>query len=180
VYEREREIENQNPGQQEEAASRLVEGGRHVHVGVGRVEAMFRRTEHEGFVEDADASQLNLEFLYPGSERAVLLVKIGDADGGTLEDRSLGRLLVGGRKGRLETVVPFPEFVTTTLLRLDALFANVLTTAFWLAVCGTLGREIIVFFEVTEVIFFLGLPCRSSPGWTRGAGGASITAVAMN
>jgi len=42
----------------------------------------------------------------------------------SIKKGNLGSLLVRGGKGLLETRVAFPELVTTTLLRLDALLAN--------------------------------------------------------
>jgi hypothetical protein len=152
----------------------------HVNAILGSSKAMFCGAEHEGFVEDTNTPELNLEFLDSGGERAGLLVKVRDADGSTLEDGCLGGLLVGRGKGRLETVVALPELVTTALLRLDALLANVLATALWLAITGCVGRKVIVLLKVAEVVFFLWLPCRSPPGWPRGAGSAGIAAVAMN
>jgi hypothetical protein len=141
---------------------------------------VFCRAEHERFVEDTNAPKLDFEFLYPGSEGAGLLVEIRDADGGTLEDRCLGRLLVGRGKSRLETVIALPEFVATALLRFDALLADIFTTALWLAITGGVRGKVVVFLKVTEVVFLLRLPCGSPPGRPRGAGSAGISAVAMN
>jgi hypothetical protein len=152
----------------------------HVDAVLGRGKAVFCGAEHEGFVEDTNTPELNLEFLDPGGERAGLLIEVGDADGSALEDGGLGRLLVGGGKSRLETVVALPELVTAALLRLDALLADVFTTALWLAVTGRVRGKIIVLFKVTEVVFLLWLPCRTPPGRPRGAGSAGIAAVAMN
>jgi len=157
-----------------------MEARGHVDAVLGRSKAVFRSAEHEGFVEDTNAPQLDFEFLDPGSERAGLLVEVRDADSSALEDRRLGRLLVGRGKSRLETVIAFPELVTTALLRFDALLADIFTTALWFAVTGRVRRKVIVFLKVTEVVFLLLLPCRSPPRRPRGAGSAGIAAVTMN
>lgn len=86
------------------------------------------------------------------------MVEIGDADGGTLEDGSLGGFLVGGWKSLLEAVITFPELITATLLRLDALLADILTTAFGLAVGVGEGSKVVILFEITDIILILGLP----------------------
>jgi hypothetical protein len=57
---------------------------------LGRGKAVFGRAEHEGFVEDTNTPELDLEFLDPSGERASLLIEIRDADGSTLEDGRLG------------------------------------------------------------------------------------------
>jgi hypothetical protein len=51
---------------------------------------VLRGAEHEGLVENTNTPQLCLEFINAAREVCGLVVEIGDAYGGTLEDGSLG------------------------------------------------------------------------------------------
>ena len=136
-------------------------------LGSGSGSAVLRGAEHEGLVENTNTPQLGLEFVDAGGEVGRLVVEIGDADGGTLEDGSLGRLLVRGREGSAEAVVPLAELVTAALLRLDALAADVLAAAFWLLAIGGGGREVIVLVELGPVLFLLDLAGAATSGARR-------------
>lgn len=165
-----------------EATLRLVEAVGHVNAIGGRSKTVLGGAEHERLVEDTNASELDFEFFNPSGEGTGLLVEVGDANGGTFEDGCLGRLLVGGRESRLETVITFPEFVTTALFRLDTLFADIFTTTFWLAVTADLGRKVIILIKVAEIIIlFLWFAYGTSSGCARcRAGSARVAAVTVN
>lgn len=140
--------------------------------------------EHEGLVENTNTPQLGLEFVDAGGEVGRLVVEIGDADGGTLEDRGLGRLLVRGRQGGAEAVVPLAELVTAALLGLDALAADILAAALWLLAIDGSGREVIILIELGPVLFLLDLAGTAAGGASRwdkdGAGRGPCTLVAID
>lgn len=108
-YERKNETERSETTMRGRTTLRLVEAVGHVDAIGGRSKTVLGGAEHERLVEDTDASELDFEFFNSCGEGACLLVEVGDAHGGALEDGCLGRLLVGGREGRLETVVTFPK-----------------------------------------------------------------------
>jgi len=56
-------------------------------------------------------------------------LQILDVSGRSIQERHLAGLLIGNRESVLETAVAIPEFITPSLLRLDALATNFLTTA---------------------------------------------------
>jgi hypothetical protein len=152
---------------------------REVDTSLSGSESVLSSAEHEGLVEYSDATKLSLEFFNSGGEGARLLVEVGDADGGALEDGCLGRLLVRGRESLLQAVVSLAKFVTAALLRFDALLANVLAAAFWLAITSGVGGKVLVFLKVAKVILLFGFPDRSAARRTR-AGGAGIATVAVD
>lgn len=165
--------------------------GRQVHaslgssiLGSGSGRTVFCSTEHEGLVENTNTPQLGLEFIDAGGEVSRLVVKVGDTDGGTLEDGGLGGLLVGGREGGTEAVVPLAELVAAALLRLDALAADVLAAALWLLAVGGGRRKVIVLVELSPVLFLLDLAGAAAGGTSRGhkdgAGRGPCTLVAID
>ncbi|SRR5258706_4815943 len=148
--------------------------GRQVHaslgssiLGSGSGSAVLCGAEHEGLVENTNTPQLGLEFIDAGGEVGRLVVEISDADGGTLEDGSLGRLLVRGWEGSAEAVVPLAELVTAALLGLDALAADILAAALWLLTIGGGGREVIILVELGPVLFLLDLAGAATSGASR-------------
>jgi hypothetical protein len=80
----------------------------------------------------------------------------------------------------LEAIVSLSEFITTALLRFDALFADIFTATFGLAIASSMRSKVVVFFEVTEIIFFLWFPDRSTPGWPCRASSAGVAAMAVD
>jgi hypothetical protein len=165
--------------------------GRQVHaslgssvLGSGSGSAVLRSAEHEGLVENTNTPQLSLEFLDAARKVGRLVVEIGDADGGTLEDGGLGRLLVRGGQRSAEAVVPLAELVTAALLRLDALAADVLAAALWLLSVQGCGREVVVLVELGPVLLLLDLAGAAtggaSGGQEVGAGGGAGALVAID
>lgn len=153
-------------------------------LGSGSSSAVFRGAEHEGLVENTHTPQLGLEFLDAAGEVGRLVVEIGDADGGTLEDGGLGGLLVRGRQGGAEAVVALAELVAAALLGLDALAADVLAAALWLLAVDGSRREVVVLIELGPVLLLLDL-AGAAAGSTRGgledgAGGGAGTLVAID
>jgi hypothetical protein len=180
-----------------EDGSRLLETdcrhvvGRQVHASLGSSilssgsgSAVFRGAEHEGLVENTNTPQLGLEFVDAGGKVGGLVVEVGDADGGTLEDRGLGRLLVRGGEGGTEAVVALAELVTAALLRLDALTADVLAAALWLLAVDGGRRKVIILVELGPVLFLLDLAGAATGGTSRGdkdgAGRGPGTLVAID
>jgi len=173
-----------------EADRRHVVGGQ-VHAGLGSSilgssssRAVLRGAEHERLVENTNTPQLGLEFLDTGGEVGRLVVEVSDADGGTLEDGSLGRLLVRGREGGAEAVVPLAELVAAALLGFNALAADVLAAALWLLAVGGGGRKVIILVELSPVLLLLDL-ARATTGGTSGvdedgAGGGPCALVAID
>jgi hypothetical protein len=153
-------------------------------LGSGSSSAVLGGAEHEGLVENTHTPQLSLEFVDTAGEVGRLVVEVGDADGGTLEDGGLGGLLVGGGQGGAETVVALAEFIATALLRLDALAADVLAAALWLLAVDGSGREIVILIELGPVLFLLDLAGAATGGASRGdedgAGGGAGTLVAID
>lgn len=165
--------------------------GRQVHaslgssiLGSGSGSAVFRGAEHESLVENTNTPQLSLEFVNTGGKIGSLVVEIGDADGGTLEDRGLGRLLVRGREGGTEAVVALAELVAAALLGLDTLAADVLAAALWLLAVGSGRRKVIILVELGPVLFLLDLARAATGGTSRGnkdgARGGPGTLVAID
>ena len=165
--------------------------GRQVHASLGSSIlssgsgcAVLRGAEHEGLVENTNTPQLGLEFVDAAPEGGRLVVEVGDADGGTLEDRGLGRLLVGGGEGSTEAVVSLAELVAAALLGLDALAADVLAAALWLLAVDGSRRKVIVLVELGPVLFLLDLARAAAGGASRGhkdgAGGGAGTLVAID
>ena len=165
--------------------------GRQVHaslgsrvLGSGSGSAVLCGAEHEGLVENTHTPQLGLEFVDAAGEVGRLVVEVGDADGGTLEDGGLGGLLVRGGQGGAETVVALAELVAAALLGLDALAADVLAAALWLLAVDGSGREVVILIELGPVLFLLDLAGATTSGAGRGledgAGGGACTLVAID
>ena len=136
--------------------------------------------EHERLVEDTDAAQLVFEFLAAAGEAVRPAVELGDADGRAFEDGRLGRLLIRRRKSLLEAVITFPQLVAATLLRLDALLADVFSATLGLAIAGSMRRKIVIFLKVAKVVLFLWLADGSSASRAGRRCTASASAVTVN
>lgn len=75
----------------------------------------------------------------------------------------------------LEAVVALPQFITTALLRFNALLANILPAALGLAIASSMRREIVIFLKVAEIILLLWLANGTPASWAGGCtAGTSI------
>jgi len=180
-----------------EEGSRLLEADRghvvrgQVHaslsgsvLGSSSSSAVLRGAEHESLVENTNTPQLSLEFLDAAREVGRLVVEVGDADGGALEDGGLGRLLVRGGQGSAEAVVALTELIAAALLGLDALTADVLAATLGLLAVDGSRREVVILIELGPVLLLLDL-ARTAAGGARsgyevGAGRGPCTLVAID
>lgn len=90
--------------------------------------ATLSSAEHKRLVDLSEASGLGFEFsdLLDHLGRAEL--EVADVGGSPIQQRHLGRLLVGSREDLLELAVPISEFIATPLFGLDTLSTDLFTT----------------------------------------------------
>jgi hypothetical protein len=92
-------------------------------------------------------------------------LEVLDVGGSAIKKRNLAGLLVGDGKRVLEAAVTLPEFITPTLLRLDALTTDLLPAPRWTGFVGggSDGLEIVVIVGIGR----LGLLLGAIPGHAR-------------
>jgi hypothetical protein len=106
--------------------------------------------EHEGLVDVAEAMNFRLGCLQPVLELLTDGVEVTKVACGAIEQRNLARLLVGRGEGLLETCITVSKLVTSSLLRLDALFADGLAAR--VGASTDQGRRVELFVLLVTVI----------------------------
>ena len=159
---------------------------------------LFGSTEHEGLVNSAksihhyksfrprlenrllsETLSFSFSLLKPHGELTLGHLEVLDVGRRAIKKRNLAGLLVGDGKRVLEAAVTLPEFVAPTLLRLDTLTADLLSTPRGTSLVGRGSDwlEIVVIVGIRR----LGLLLGAIPGYTRrGLGDGVVSSIAGN
>jgi hypothetical protein len=136
--------------------------------------SLFGGAEHQRLIDSAKS----LYFVFCLLESCLELLgghlEVLDVSGCAVKEGDLARLLVGNRKGILEAAVAIPEFITTPLLRFDALLSDGLAASIGGVRAAGEGLEVVI---LLIRVLIAGLPARSLGHRAGGGGGDGVEAM---